>query len=111
MIKKTDYPCNLKLWLQHFFTNIFTFIQNNLLLDSIRELLHKMCWSPIKHFTESSMEAAIACWEWLLAARPELSLQVSPEVAVGERIVYLIHWCVWKVREGYPGRISPKTLK
>ena len=21
------------------------------------------------------------------------------------------HWCVWKVREGFPGRVLPKTLK
>ncbi|XP_013387820.1 phosphatidylinositol 4-kinase alpha-like [Lingula anatina] len=48
---------------------------------SDRQLLHHVCWAPVKVFTESAMSAAVACWDWLLAARPDLNLQVMQEMA------------------------------
>ena len=34
-----------------------------------------------------------------------------PTVDHHDSIKLSIRWCVWKVGEGFPGRVSPKTLK
>ena len=41
-----------------------------------RQLLHVICWAPIRKFTEANMETCVACWVWLLAAREDLTIEV-----------------------------------
>nr|XP_006818688.1 PREDICTED: phosphatidylinositol 4-kinase alpha-like [Saccoglossus kowalevskii] len=45
-----------------------------------RQLLHHLCWAPIRVFTASTLDTAVACWEWLLAARHDLELQFTQEM-------------------------------
>ncbi|KAK2176702.1 hypothetical protein NP493_644g02033 [Ridgeia piscesae] len=44
-----------------------------------RQLLHSLCWAPIQYFVAGSLEAAVRCWEWLLAARSDVSAQFMQE--------------------------------
>ncbi|KAL4223436.1 Phosphatidylinositol 4-kinase alpha [Mactra antiquata] len=51
-------------------------------MDEINKvLLHVVCWTPVNHFTERTMKAAVACWEWILAAKPQWSTEFLCEMA------------------------------
>ncbi|KAK3587139.1 hypothetical protein CHS0354_006780 [Potamilus streckersoni] len=55
------------------------------LLIAMKELdkrsLHALCWLPVKHFMDRTMKAAVSCWEWLLAARPDSTNEFMCEMA------------------------------
>ncbi|VDI78282.1 phosphatidylinositol 4-kinase A [Mytilus galloprovincialis] len=54
--------------------------------DCHRHLLHSLCWTPVRQFTTKAMEAAVSCWEWLLAARRDLNIEFFCEMAAAWQV-------------------------
>eukprot|EP01117_Protostelium_nocturnum_P007910 TRINITY_DN2825_c0_g1_i1.p1 TRINITY_DN2825_c0_g1~~TRINITY_DN2825_c0_g1_i1.p1 ORF type:complete len:1936 (+),score=831.43 TRINITY_DN2825_c0_g1_i1:212-6019(+) len=46
-----------------------------------QELVHLICWSPVLLFTKDTLITAVSAWNWILAVRPDLQVEVMTEIS------------------------------
>ncbi|KAL3320212.1 hypothetical protein Ciccas_001098 [Cichlidogyrus casuarinus] len=56
---------------------------SNYVLDGYlaKRLLQQICFAPLRLFTAEMVESSIACWLWILAGRPQITMQFLGELA------------------------------
>lgn len=55
-------------------------ISQNLEHPINQHLVHMICWAPVIIFTQESLQIAVSVWTWLLAAKPNICMNVMSEI-------------------------------
>ncbi|CAH8509726.1 unnamed protein product [Schistosoma turkestanicum] len=75
--------------------------------DAARRLLQEICHSPLKLFTTEMLENALACWQWLVVGRPELTIQLLNELSDAWQITIHRRLGVFSVHNADDGEVLP----
>uniref|UniRef100_A0A5K4ER66 1-phosphatidylinositol 4-kinase n=1 Tax=Schistosoma mansoni TaxID=6183 RepID=A0A5K4ER66_SCHMA len=75
--------------------------------DTVRRLLQEICHSPLRLFTTEMLENALACWQWLIVGRPELTIQLLNELSDAWQITIHRRLGVFSVHNADDGEVLP----
>ncbi|CAH8562612.1 unnamed protein product [Schistosoma margrebowiei] len=75
--------------------------------DTARRLLQEICHSPLRLFTTEMLENALACWQWLIVGRPELTIQLLNELSDAWQITIHRRLGVFSVHNADDGEVLP----
>ncbi|KAK4470141.1 hypothetical protein MN116_005591 [Schistosoma mekongi] len=78
--------------------------------DTARRLLQEICHSPLRLFTTEMLENALACWQWLVVGRPELTTQLLNELSDAWQITIHRRLGVFSVHHADDGEVLPLVV-
>ncbi|TNN18700.1 Phosphatidylinositol 4-kinase alpha [Schistosoma japonicum] len=78
--------------------------------DTARRLLQEICHSPLRLFTTEMLENALACWQWLVVGRPELTTQLLNELSDAWQTTIHRRLGVFSVHHADDGEVLPLVV-